>query len=114
MNLLRARVHHDEKRGWWELRLIDLAVVADGCSETEMLKQLEHALISEYRLAIKFGKTPFVNLFRGAPEDVCRAWQDGDKQLRSLDLPEEVSQALAAVFRAPQLVPFGLQKIEAA
>lgn len=104
MNLLRATVN--QKDGWWELRLLDLDIVADGDSEDAMLRDLEHSLISEYHLAVRFGETPFVRLFRGCPAEVSQAWEEDNKQLRTLNLTSEVRQALAAVFRSPLLSDF--------
>ncbi len=104
MNLLRGQVK--TLGGWWEMRLVDLEIVADGDSENAMLRDLEHALVVEYHLAIKNNQTPFVKLYRGAPPEVVASWEDGGKKFRTLNLPPEVSMALSAVFRNPSLAPF--------
>lgn len=109
MNLLRAQVRTTD--GWWELALLDLDIVADGGSEDEMLRDVEHALISEYHLALRAGETPFVKLFRGCPAEVSRAWESNDKALRFLKLPPEVKMALAAVFHAPSLCEFKVEPV---
>ncbi len=105
MNLLRARVSNSG--GWWELHLLDLAIMADGASEDEVLRGLEHALMAEYQLALKYKKVPFVELFRECPDFVRASWENDDgKKHRQLDLPDEVRLAIAAVFRLPTNAPF--------
>jgi len=108
MNLLRAHVRSED--GWWEIKLLDLDVVADGPTEAEMLEQVEHALIAEYHLALKRGKTPFLNILLAVPTEVRRAWDDGDKSLRVLNLPDDVRQALSAAFRTPTIDDFAIEK----
>lgn len=111
MNLLRAQVHRTED--WWEMKLLDLDLVADGDSEDAMLRDLEHTLIAEYHIALKFGQTPFVKLFKGCPPEVSKSWEDGGKKLRTLNLPTEVSMALSAVFHAPRLGSFEVEAVAA-
>lgn len=108
MNILRAR--GGEKNGWWEMELLDLDIVADGESEHAMLRDLEHTLTAEYHLAIQASETPFVKLFKGCPMEVSRTWEDGGKSLRQLNLPPDVRQALAAVFRIPKIPEFGVSE----
>jgi hypothetical protein len=96
-NILRARVTKGQK--WWEIKLLDLDIVADGKDEADMLRTLEHELVAEFHLAIKFNKTPFVDLVKTCPDDVAKSWQDGGQNLRRLTLPDDVRRALAAVFR---------------
>lgn len=107
MGLLRATARMD--RGWWEIKLLDLAVAADGDSETAMLKQLEHALVAEYLLAKELGQTPFVKLLLACPKEVHEAWTDDTKKFRTLSLPEEVRCALSAVFRLEQVAEFRVE-----
>ncbi len=108
MNLLRATVRN--KGGWWEIRLLDLNIVADGDSEQAMLRDLEFSLTAEYRLALKYNKTPFVSLYnKDCPEEVSKAWEDGGKNLRTLNLPDDVRQALSAVFRRPDIAQFAVK-----
>jgi len=76
MNILRAAVRSSKDQAWWEVRLLDLNVRADGENEAEMLRQLEHALIAEYHLALKFGKTPFVDLLLAVPSESASRWED--------------------------------------
>lgn len=104
MNLLRAKVRR--KGEWWEIELLDLGVVADGASETAMLRELEYTLTAEYHLALQANQTPFVKLLKGVPVEVTDSWNDGNKSLRTLNLPDEVKQALAAVFHVRSLNPF--------
>ena len=102
MNLLRAAVV--EKNGWWEMRLLDLQIVADGASESAMLAELEHQLIAHYLLARKNGDTPFLGLLLACPVDGEQRWANGDKNFRALNLPEEVRMALSAAFRFPRII----------
>lgn len=104
MNLLRATVSRYEE--WWELQLLDLDVVADGETEDAMLRELEYTLTSEYHLAVRHGETPFVRLFKGCPSEVSRSWEEDHKKFRTLNLTDEVKQALAAVFRSPVMSEF--------
>lgn len=111
MNLLRAKVK--DGPDWWEAKLLDLDIAADGASEDEMLRQVEYALVAEYHLALKYGQTPFVKIFtKDCPEEVRKSWEDGSKNLRTLNLPDVVRQALAAVFRRPSLGHFELEAVE--
>jgi hypothetical protein len=112
MNLLRAKVKN--KNDWWELALLDLAIVADGASEDAMLRDLEHSLIVDYHLALKANQTPFVRLFRGCPAEVSRSWIDGGKNFRALNLPQDVSMSLGAVFRAPNIAQFTVENVSPA
>lgn len=100
MNLLRAHVR--EYNGWWEVRLLDLDIMADGASEDEVLRQLEHSLTVEYHLARKAGQEPFVRLLLsppGAPADPAGE-ETGAGKVRPLRIPAEVGAALAAAIRA--------------
>ena len=106
MNILKAQVQRSSNGQWWEIQLLDLEIVADGKNEQEMLDELEYRLTVEYQLAVKNQETPFVKLIKGDPEKIS-TWVQGDKKLRQLKLPAEVSQALSAIFRAPNLLPFG-------
>jgi hypothetical protein len=108
MNLLRAHVRRTD--GWWELKLLDLDIVADGATEDEMLQHLEHALTAEYHLARKFGRTPFVNILLAVPTGNRRPAQPTGTSLRPLTLPDEVRQALAAAFRRPSMDAFAIEK----
>lgn len=104
MSLLRATVRR--ARDWWELKLLDLDIVADGATEGEMLRELEHALVAEYHLALRAERTPFVDRLIACPIDLERAWEEGDKNLRMLNLPLEVRQALSAVFHKRRISQF--------
>lgn len=104
MNLLRATV--SETPGWWEIRLLDLDVAADGPTEEAMLRELEHMLTAEYHLAVSRGRAPFIELLRGQP--VAR--EDGDTRFRRLNLPKCVSMALSLAFRSPTLSDFHVAK----
>jgi hypothetical protein len=108
MNLLRAQVRAES--GWWEIKLLDLDIAADGASEDEMLRQLEESLIAEYHLALDAGKTPFVAITLAIPTEAHRPWQGNPKKLRPLNLPDEVQRALAAALRQPTLTAFGIDK----
>ncbi len=110
MSLLRAKVRQS-KDGWWEMALLDLNIVADGDSEDSMLRDLEHSLVVEYRLAMKNGEAPFARLFQGCPEEVSRSWKDGGKTLRHLALPFDVRRALAAIFRQATVPEFTVQPV---
>lgn len=105
-NILRATVRTNEPTGWWEVRLLDLKIGADGATEAEMLRQLEYALTAEYHLALEAGKTPFVELLNDPTMEKCQLWDEDDKSFRSLNLPEGVRVALSMVFRRPQLSQF--------
>ncbi len=106
MSLLRATVR---KTGdWWEAKLLDLNIVADGESEMAMLRDLEHTLVGEYHLALKLGQTPFMNVLLSCPREVADAWTSDDKRLRTLALPDDVRQALSAVFHRPNISEFKL------
>jgi hypothetical protein len=107
MNLLRAQVR--TRGGWWEIKLIDLNIVADGDSEEAMLHDLEYALTAEYHLAIKSGRIPFVNLCTSVPTAVAEAWKDDHKKFRRLDLPTEVSMALSAVLHHQTAAPIAVE-----
>lgn len=104
MYLLRAAV--DSRDGWWELRLLDLDLVADGDSEEAMLKNLERTLTAEYHLAIAHNQAPFVRLFTGGQVTDDHACHEGDKTYRILNLPSQVAQALSVLFRTPSLSQF--------
>jgi hypothetical protein len=107
MGILRAKVCN--KGGWWEAFLIDLAVAADGATEAEMIEQIKHALVGEYVLALRNGETPFVKLIRSVPKEVAQSWADDSKTLRSLNLPQEVKQALSAVFQWTRIADFSIE-----
>jgi hypothetical protein len=104
MNLLRSSVKTE--RGWWEISLLDLNIVADGPTETAMLRELEHQLVAEYHLAVKAGETPFVKLLSGDPETRAVWDESPEKQFRTLNLPKDVSLALSVIFRRPNLNGF--------
>lgn len=111
MNLIRATL--STKDGWREMRLLDLDIVVGGVDVEEILRQVEHALVSEYALAVSIGKTPFVEIFNAeCPDDVRRAWEEDHKQFRQLNLPQEVRLALAAVFREPKIGQFRIEPME--
>jgi hypothetical protein len=107
MNLLRAHIR--AAQDWWEVRLLDLDIVADGATEAEMIQQLEHALVSEYHLALKAGRTPFLNVLLAVPTGAQGA-RAGADALRVLKLPQEVAIALAGALRAPQIGDFALDR----
>src|SRR5262249_7748542 len=107
-NVLRANVR--STKDWWELQLLDLKIVADGATEAEMLKQLEHVLTMEYHLALKCGKAPFVNLLLTAPEELQKFWDQGGAKIGWLKLPPEVSQAIAVLFQRPTVAPFCVEE----
>jgi hypothetical protein len=109
MNLLRASVH--QRAGWCEFQLLDLDIIADGADEDAAVRELEHALIAEYHLAIKYGHTPFVKLLTAVPTEVQDSWENGNKGFRELQLPPEVALALSAVFHVPNLSAFRLKKV---
>lgn len=112
MGILRANVRTE--RGWWEIRLLDLDIVADGATEQDMLRQLEHSMTAEYHLALKHGQTPFVKRLLACPKDVSESWQQDDKKFRLLELPSEVRQALSAVFQLPNISTFRIEQQNAA
>lgn len=111
MNLLRATVK--KAPDWWEMTLLDLAVVVDGTGEDECLRQLEHFLIGEYHLAIRAGRTPFVGLKKGCDAATSQAFSDGSKKFGKLNLPDEVSLMLGAVLDRPKVQQFQVQEQEA-
>ena len=104
MSLLRATVR--KSGDWWEAKLLDLNIVADGDSEEALLHDLEHTLVAEYHLALKHGQTPFMNVLIACPREVADAWETDNKRLRTLNLPGEVRQALSAVFHRPNISQF--------
>jgi hypothetical protein len=108
MNLLRAHVRCTD--GWWEIKLLDLDIVADGATEAEMLEHLEHALTAEYHLARKLKRTPFVSIMLAVPTDIRRPAAAPGASVRPLTLPDEVRQALAAAFRRPSPDDFAVEK----
>jgi hypothetical protein len=100
MNIFQAKV--TSKDDWWELRLVDLNIVSDGSSEDEMLRQLEHALMAEYSLALRDRRTPFVGLRKNnkPPQN-----SDGSGScMRLLNLPDPVRTALSAALNLPSLI----------
>lgn len=99
MNMLRATVKQDA-RGW-QLRLLDLAISADGQTEDAMLRDLEHALTAEYLLAKKFGQVPFAKLRSASESNKDQAWKRDGKSFRQLNLPAEVKEALALALGDP-------------
>ncbi len=100
MNPIKAVGGH--RNGWWEIELLELDVVADGESEEAMLDDLAHTLFGQYALAKMHQRTPFVNLLRNPSDPRPQRVPDAGDKLCRLNLPEEVSQALAAVLHAPQ------------
>lgn len=109
MNMLKAMVTEHKDGKWWELRLVELAIVADGATESEMLAQLEYLLTAEYELAVRHGKTPFVGLLREEKAaDECKWDEHDDKALRKLNLPEQVRLALATALRRETVGQFQL------
>lgn len=112
MNMLRAGVRNKGDR--WEVRLLDLAIAADGDSETSMLRDLEYALTAEYHLAVKYGRTPFRNIVVARHSEVSKSWTGGGVDLRALKIPAEVSQALASALGTENISQFRLQNCEAA
>lgn len=111
MNMLRAHIR--VLNGWWEVKLLDLDITADGASEAEMLRQLEHSLVTEYHLAVKAGRTPFLDVLLAIPTDVQRSWEGGATNAEALNLPADVGMALAAALRAPKISSFALDRAAA-
>lgn len=101
-SILRASVKRHNigtAEEWWEMRLIDLAIVADGADEASVLEEIEHQLSCHYAMAHKLGRTPFIDLVHPeTPEEVCRRWESSDKKFKHLQLTDEVRQALADAF----------------
>lgn len=105
MNLLKAEAR--STGAWWEIRLLELDIVADGSTEAEMLDNLRHSLIAQYHLDIKMNKTPFVGLIRAKPLALSDAANSGSAtRLRDLGLPDVVTQALALVLHKPTMGRF--------
>ena len=112
-NLLRANVTNT--KDWWELRLLDLKVVADGATEAEMLQQLAYLLTAEYHIALKRNETPFVNIRRETPPiDLEEKWNEGGAKFGVLTLSVDVSNALAMVLGYKHLAPFRIAERAAA
>lgn len=113
MNPLRAIVRHTAN-GWWEGQLLDLDISADGPSEMEMVRELEHSIIAKYHLARKAGRTPFLDILLAVPTNVDRSWEaDAQRPGAELKLPPEVAIALAAILHAPQTDGFALARMAA-
>jgi hypothetical protein len=109
MNPLRAAVTNRE--GWWEIRLLDFNIAADGASEGEMLEHIRNAIIDEYRLAIRRGRVPFVNIRLKAERKDCRHWNDNGKKLKHLDLPDDVRLALSSALEQELITDFGIKDV---
>ena len=99
MNLLKAEARSSQN--WWEIRLLELDVVADGATEQEMLSNLRHNLIAQYYLDLKRGKTPFVSIAHTSEKKSTCPEEEDTTRFRDLGLPDEVRKALAAVLRKP-------------
>lgn len=109
METLRAAVRVD-KTGWWEVRLLDLAIQADGATEAEMLTELRANITFEYHMALRRGENPFESLVLARPTPIGRAVGDGTA-FRSLNLPQHIVHALdrALHIRDNPNANFGIQ-----
>lgn len=112
MNILRASV--TSTKDWWELRLLDLNVVADGPTESDMLRDLTRTLTIEFHLARREGRTPFVDLRAKCAHVEVNKWNVDHKKNRDLGLSEDVKMALAAVLGRPTLNNFQVEQVETA
>jgi hypothetical protein len=92
MNLLRAKVFNN--KSGWVIQLVDLDIMAEGHDESSMLKQLEYLLIAEVDVAPTYGMVPFARLVKTRREDRHPVLTDDSTNLRMLDLPEDVKEAI--------------------
>ena len=84
---------------WWEMRLLDLAIIADGRCETEVLQEVEHQLICRYAMDRKLNRVPFADIVHpDTPMEVRAKWGHSHKKFCHLQLPDEVRAALANAF----------------
>lgn len=93
---LRAIV--TERDGGFEARLLEFEIAVRADSVDHLLREIEHALVVTYEIAHDLGETPFISvLSRRANTD--RSWQEDRAKVDYIELPDEVSEALAAVLR---------------
>ncbi len=86
--------------GGYEARLLDLDIAVRADSEEQILREIEHALVVTYEIARDLGETPFVSVLRHSPRD--ERWHEKGARVGSIELPQEVAEALAAVLHRPR------------
>lgn len=110
MNQLRAIVQASSNKDFWQAQLLELDVAVSASSFDEIVREIEYALILEYRIARERNQTPFANLVRGLPFDLHSAFDNGpNRQTRELDLPDEVMDALSIALHTPKKQTFSVQ-----
>ena len=95
MNILQANVKNTDR--WWQCELLQLEIIVEGETEQQMIEELEHRLKAEYVIALRAGRTPFVDLYRERDAAKGADWDNDHKKARALNLPEDVRKALAGV-----------------
>lgn len=119
MRQLRAIVRHaDGGREWLEAQLLELDIAVSASTYGQLVKEIEHALVMEYQIAIENNRTPFAAIVNKTPSAYTSWWAEcetsGTKN-RSLNLPREVSLALAMILHSLEQTPtFAIQEFRLA
>lgn len=88
--------------GLLEARLLELDLAVSGASEAELLDELRYAIIANHEVAVERGLTPFANLYRERSEYRGEIESNHFDEIGVLDLPQEVSKALAIALHQPR------------
>jgi len=100
MNTLRAVIMSSGDDSFFEAQLLELDIAVSASSVDDLFAEIEHALILEYHLANRYGTVPFSSFVNRVPPKYEEMWgsvADDPIGVRSLNIPDEVAEALANV-----------------
>jgi hypothetical protein len=97
---LRAMVVARE--GGVEAQLLELDIAAMGRDVPDLLNEIRHALIVTYEIAKELGETPFTSVMPHPAYHFQSRCDDDDsgEEMGTIELPENVGEALAAALHA--------------
>lgn len=102
MNTLRAVIIPSSNENFFQAQLLELDIAVSASSVDELFAEIEHVLMLEYHLANRYGTVPFSSFVNRVPPTFEEMWKsvgDDSMGVRTLDIPDEVVEALANVRR---------------
>jgi hypothetical protein len=103
-----------QRDGLIEAQIVEMDVAVGGKTVRDILLEIEHALESEYVLAHRFNRTPFVHLIGRTPAQFAETFADAKTHVMgAIELSERAAETLAAAlrFRTPALQLVGIHPV---
>lgn len=112
VNHLRAIIRSSSDAKWFEAQLLELDIAVAAESKEAVFREIEYALVLEYQIARERVQTPFARLVCSkTPHSFHSLWAGADSYTpRSLNIPDEVWDALAIALHTPKRPVFAVQQ----